>query len=181
MPDAPVRPSIPFSHCQARYHGNARNLPKCCRHETVNWDCSGTQREQRGCRVRESGVLTVAGPRQPVESLSTTHDSVNEFESVPPRCRVASPHVVLARSKFRVSGIPVSNVGCVMLRRPRCVASQFSRVSSSSVASASYSSPRIVLAPALQDLRRAAVARKSMRIFRRLATLAAGPQSRQLQ
>ena len=85
--------------------------------------------------------------------------------------------------------------GVVGLRppRPRSVACQWRSVPSPSieskwrgvawrsVASALQSSPKVVLAPAVQVWRRAAAAKTCVRIGRRLARLAAGRPRQQLQ
>ena len=135
-----------------------------------------------------NGPRAIVLPCQSVASLSTVHDSVIGLSPAFPR--------------FHFMGVPsVTESSRVVSYQRRCVESPaiFPRsVASASVskravayrvacvplrgvASASRLSPRVALAPALQSLRRAALAKKCARIVGRLACLAAGQPRQQLQ
>src|SRR5581483_1692369 len=132
--------------------------------------------------------------------FSTTHDSVNAMRGLQSRSpamrvpggtepSVPGPYV---RRSGGFAGEPRSVVASALRRlRQESVASALvglrsvafasDRVRPRLVASAFPSSPKVVLGPALQSARRAALANKCLRIARRLAGLAAGRPKQQLQ
>lgn len=119
--------------------------------------------------------------------------------AVVPRVTELTSAVSYPRPVLELRGVPVLRPVASVLRglRERCVAlrsvSALRRVSERSVASASsgvayrgvacalQSPPRVELAPAVQVWRRAAAAKMSARIARRLARLAAGGTRQVLQ
>jgi hypothetical protein len=158
--------------------------------------------------VRSSQAIVF--PRQSVASLSTAHGSViglspafarfptMSVPSVTESSRVgsyqrrcvgsvsASPRSVASRlrcvkersvASASVSKRPIASLRVASLP----VASLVACVPPCRVASASQSSPRVALSPALQSLRRAALAKKCARIVGRLAHLAGDRPRQQLQ
>lgn len=139
----------------------------------------------------------------PSPELSIVHEAVIASSSSVQRFQVASVPGVTALSRvasyprrsveFGVPPRPVASaLRCLNARAvasasvsKRPVASAFVGTPLRCVASALQSSPRVasprvVLAPAVQVWRRAAAAKMSMRIARRLASLAAGRPRQQL-
>ena len=146
------------------------------------------------------GSQAIVFPRQLVASLSTVHDSVIDPSPAFPRFHAVGVPRVTESSRVGSYQRPCTESAS---ESPRCVASKLrcvqerfvasASVSKRSVvypvasapprrvASASQSSPRVALAPALQSLRRSALAKKCARIAGRLALLAAGPPRQTLQ
>ena len=146
------------------------------------------------------GSQAIVYPRQLVASLSTVHESVIDLNATVKRFPTMRVPVVI-----ELSGVGSHPRRCVEspVPSPRSVASRLRCVKERSVASASVgkrpvvslaacvsprgfvsasrSSPRVALSPALQSLRRAALANKCARIAGRLARLAAGRPRQQLQ
>jgi hypothetical protein len=157
--------------------------------------------------VRQSQLVVF--PSQSLASLSTVHDSVIGLSSAFPRFPTMGVPSVTESScvgayQPRLAESPFESPRCVASRL-RCVQERFvasasvsKRVASASVskrtvvfleacvppsvvASASQSSPRVALNPALQSLRRAASAKKCSRIAGRLARLVASRPRQTLQ
>ena len=148
--------------------------------------------------VRSSQAIVF--PRQLVASLSTVHASVIDPSPAFPRFHAVGVPRVTESSRVGSYQRPCIESAS---ESPRCVASKLrcvqepfvasASVSKRSVvypvasapprrvASASQSSPRVALAPALQSLRRSALAKKCARIAGRLALLAAGRPRQTLQ
>ena len=155
------------------------------------------------------GSQAIVFPRQLVASLSTVHDSVIgpshasarfltmsvpgvtessrvgsfrrpcvESASESPRC-VAS-RLRCVQERFVASASVSKRVAFASVSK-RSVVYPVASVPLCRVASASQSSPRVALAPALQSLRRSALAKKCARIAGRLALLAAGRPRQTLQ
>jgi len=119
--------------------------------------------------------------------VSTVHGAVIGTESPASRFTPVRsvPASVLPDQRPVASALRSLLERCVALvpRTPRVcsVASRLRRVGVGSVALALQSSPRVVLTPALQVSRRAALARKCTRILGRLAHLATGQPRQRLQ
>lgn len=155
------------------------------------------------------GLQAIVFPRQLVASLSTVHDSVIGPSPAFPRFSTLGVPSVTESSRVGSYQRPciesASESPRCVASRLRCVQERFvasasvsKRVASASVgkrsvvypvasvppfgvASASQSPPRVALAPALQSLRRSALANKCARIAGRLALLAAGRPRQTLQ
>jgi hypothetical protein len=201
--DCFLRSPFSFIFCQGDFLVIANFAPWCCLSVTVRWP---ERKENIGWgQVSVDSPNAIVFPHQSVAGLSTAHESVigiytsvKRFPTMPVpsvtelsrvssyqrRCvesAVFSPRSVASRlrcvkERFVASASVAERsvvfpVGCV----PPCC------VPPGRVASASQSSPRVALAPALQSLRRAALANKCARIAGRLARLAAGRPRQQLQ
>jgi hypothetical protein len=154
------------------------------------------------------GSQAIVFPRQLVASLSTVHDSVIGPSPASPRFPTMGVPGVTESSRVgsyqRPCVVSASESPRSVASKLRCVQERFvasasvsKRVASASVskrsvvypvasvpcrvASASQSSPRVALAPALQSLRRSALANRCARIAGRLALLAAGRPRQTLQ
>lgn len=166
------------------------------------------KRTSVGSQMSFRGSQAVMFPRRPAANLSTVHDSVigsnatvRRFPTMKVPCVTELSCVGAYRSRCVESAFAsprsvASRLRCVNARSvasasvgKRSVASLVACVSSScvspgrvgGVASAFQSSPRVALAPVLQSLRHAALAKKCQRIAGRLARLTAVRPRQQLQ
>jgi hypothetical protein len=192
-----------FIDCQGDFLVIANFAPWCCLSATVN--CAERKENIGWGEMSVRSPQVIVFPRQSAASLSTAHDSVigsNTTVKRFPTMHVPSVTELSRVGSYQrgcvefVSAFPrsvASRLRCVkdrsvasasVVERPvvslaACVASYC--VPPGRVVSASQSSPRVALGPALQSLRRAALANKCQRIAGRLARFAADRPRQQLQ
>lgn len=134
-----------------------------------------------GCYMQSSELRAVLFSRPAAPRWSTAHVSVTVTEHSSLRCPSESPRCVPAAPVLSprqvVSVLRSVPVGSVASRR--VAVSSVAYASVGFVASALQASPKLVLAPVLQALKRAVLAKKCARIVeRRLAPAAGGPRRR---